>query len=386
MRIAVFTFFCNGNYGSELQAIAMDSACKKLGHKLVFYKIKSSNKLERIFEVLEERVDIAFHRLVSKEYRQYYASRRLNTSKQRVISSELKRKVIDSTKAVIETATVPKRSYNKIKGADCYICGSDQVWSALKMPIHKENFLAGIHPNRKIAYAPSFGLNKLPSYFVRTAMKHISSFQYLSVRELAAKEEIKKHTGKDAELVLDPTLMVGKDFWERELSKRNLNKPFSESYNLCYFLGEISDDVVNSINEHYPNRLIICLPYESECTRFPKGRYVEADQFEFVNLIKNAEMVFTDSFHGTVFSILFNTAFVVISRSHEKNVTQTSRIESILSLYGLTQRFCHSKNEIERAMGLQIVFDDVNKKMTSHQDSSRHFLENALNEIETRLK
>lgn len=386
MNIAVFTFFCNGNYGSELQAIAMDYACRKAGHTPVFYKIKSSNKLERIFEVLMDRVDIAIHRLISKEYRYYYASRRLNATKQRTISSQLKKKVIDTTRTTIETASIPRRSYNKIKGIDCYICGSDQVWSALKMPILKEIFLVGIDSSKKIAYAPSFGLNQLPDYFTRSVMRYISSFQYLSVRELTAKEEIKNHTGKDAELVLDPTLMVGKNFWESELSKRNLTRPFSEPYILCYFLGEISDDVVKIINEHYPNHSIVCLPYENECSRFAKGRYVEADQFEFVNLIKNADTVFTDSFHGTVFSILFNTPFVVISRSHEKNVTQTSRIESILSLFGLTQRFCHSKNDIDSAICLHIDFDDVNEKMTSYQDSSRLFLENALTEIETRLK
>jgi hypothetical protein len=386
MNIAVFTFFCNGNYGSELQAIAMNHACRKLGHNPIYFKIQASNKLERLFEKGRDLINVTFHRLTNKEYRSYYKARKINAAKQRMISTSLKNKIISLSQAILNTATVSAHSYSTISGVHCYICGSDQIWSALKIPISKEYFFAGIPTNLKVAYAPSFGLNELPTYFCKSVMKYIKDFKYLSVRESQARDEIKKHTGKEAQLVLDPTLMVGKAFWEGLLEQRRLYRPIQEPYVLCYFLGEMSKMVVDNIKGLYPNQTIVCLPYESEASIFSNGQYIEADQFEFINLIKHADMVFTDSFHGSVFSLLFNVHFAVVGRTHERSVTQTSRIESVLSLFGLNKHFCHNEKELRQAISFEINYAAVNETMEQLKNKSRCFLEGSLREIEKYLK
>ena len=386
MNIAVFTFFCNGNYGSELQAIAMNHACRELGHNPIFYKIKASNKLERLLEIGQDFINVTFHRLTNKEYRNYYNVRKINAAKQRTISPSLKRKVINTSNSILRTAVAPIRAYKKIPGIHCYICGSDQIWSALKMPIRRENFLAGIPTNRKVAYAPSFGLNVLPNYFCKATMRYIEDFRYLSVRETSAQNEIKKHTGQDAQVVLDPTLLIGRDYWKSELVNREMQRPIQEPYVFCYFLGEMSDFVVDVIKKYFPKHVVVCLPYEDTAKIFESGVYVEADQFEFVNFIKHADLVLTDSFHGTVFSLLFNVHFAVVGRTHEKSVTQTSRIESLLSLFELNKLFCPDKKDIEEAISAVPNFAAINEMLAQLQNKSRVFLESSLREVEDNLK
>lgn len=385
MKIGVVTFFNNGNYGSELQSLALNDYLKEKGHQPFFCKISFSNRyLNAIYSKISE-YQRKLYCIVDKEKKAYASDRDNNLLIQKNISPA-RRLFIQSfvsTNLTMDTLSpFPLVTRNKY---DAFICGSDQVWSALKLPIQPLNFLYGINRNKKIAYAPSMGLDVLPNYYVKKVKKYICDFKYLSVREDVAKRAIFDNYGLEAKQVLDPTLLAGKVYWDFMLEKQSKQKP-EDKYIFCYFLGEISPEVVACINRVANGKKVIMLPYEEDCKTVLNGQSVLADPLDFVNLIKHADCIFTDSFHGSVFSVLFDKQFVVTKRSHLGRVAQTSRILSLLRMCKLEKQYCSGVDEIWNACNVAIDYGHVHPLLQEQQKESRLFLDSALKEIENTLK
>lgn len=372
MRIAVITFCNNGNYGSELQAIAMNKLCKDLGHTAEFCIIKSPKKVERICEVILARFHNALNYIINKEYRSFYKTLKQNSDQQQVIDIELRRNIEKYINNEIVVRRISKLGFRKDL-YDFYICGSDQVWSPLIMPLKKEYYFDFVPQDKKLAYAPSMGTNNIPEFYLKKAMPFIADFKYLSVRERRAKEIIEKNTAKTPKIVLDPTLAVGKDFWEEKISEYP-ESDLKEPYVLCYFLGKVSKEKLDAISNYAKGKKVIVLPYEDMENDFKNSKYICANPIEFVNLIKNAEYVFTDSFHGCCFSITFEKQFTVFERSHNKGIIQTSRIYSLLDLLGLKDRVFNG----DTLPPNQIDYSSVNSLLKLKREESLSFLAEAL--------
>jgi len=383
MRIAVITFFDNGNYGSELQSLAMNRYLQERGHRVTFCQIKAPTKGERILELLSDKIRLMVAELSCREMKLYLKDRRTNMVKQRCISPELKQYIHSFVANYITSKRISRWNFPN-KHFDAYICGSDQIWSALKLPINGQLFLSKVSPERKIAYAPSMGLDYLPEYYIRQTKKYISDFKYLSVREDAAKKTIEERFGIDAIQVLDPTMLVGTEIWDNLLLKEGKQAPNFE-YVFCYFLGSISDEVTRCVNEIALGMKVIILPYEEDTRKTVNGEYFFADPLDFVNLIKHAKYILTDSFHGSVFSVLYEKQFVVTKRSHIGRVSQMSRISSLLSKFGLNKQYCQQTNEMLNALRTTIDYSLKTQSLGEEQSLSRSFLDNALIEIESSL-
>lgn len=384
MRISIVTLFDNGNYGSELQSMAMTLYLKNKDYEPVLCHIKAPNKALRLLEVLVDAVVLKINTFFNAEMKMYLTDCTINAEKQRSISSELKEYVHSFVSRHIVSERVSR--WNVPNGKfDAYICGSDQIWSALKLPICSKLFLNGVSSDRKIAYAPSMGLDTLPTYYIKKVGKYISDFKYLSVREEAAKHAILENFGIDALQVLDPTMLVGRDVWDSLLAFEGKKTP-KKKYIFCYFLGELSDDTVRCINDIAKEYEVIILPYEEDSIKVRNGNYQLADPLDFVNLIKHAQYVLTDSFHGSVFSVLYEKQFVVTKRTHVGRVAQTSRITSLLTIFGLEKQYCQYANEMLNALKTNIDYSTIYKQLENEQKISRAFLDNALDEINKTLK
>ena len=145
------------------------------------------------------------------------------------------------------------------------------------------------------------------------------------------------------------------------------------------FLGQINSEQISLIEKIANSRKIVVLPYENMYYRFSNGVYYGANQLEFVKLISEADYVFTDSFHGTAFSIMFGRQFMTFARSHTTAIEQTSRINSLLKILGIEKNYCKKPSEYEN---IEIVdYDLVNEKLEAMQKESRNFIDNALNDI-----
>lgn len=385
MNIGIITLFDNGNYGSELQSLAMNDYLASKGHNAVFIKVKAKNKFLRALELLVDRIRKTYILRKDSELFLYNKDRESNQAKQRNISPDLRKKIHEFMAGRVTMERVPRYAFPPKCGIDAFVCGSDQVWSALRIPLAPEFFLSSVPKSRKIAYAPSIGIDNIPTYYQNKAGKYIKDFKFLSVREDAAKDTLKKKFGIDAVQVLDPTMLVGKEYWDEQLEKAQIQKP-SFDYIFCYFLGEVPDVVLSVINQVSTGKKVIMLPYEEDSKRVSNGLYREADPLDFVNLIKYADCVLTDSFHGSVFSVLYGKRFVVTKRTHVGRVSQTSRIKSLLRMVYQEERCCSKEKDIKRLLTQDIDSQIVDNEISKMQTVSRKFLDNALIEVASSIE
>ena len=181
---------------------------------------------------------------------------------------------------------------------------------------------------KKIAISASFGIEKLPSSCETKVKQCLSTFDAISVREEAAKRIVEENTGRtDVEVLIDPTMMLCPEDWDRVIKKpKDLT---NKRYVVCYFLGTLTDEYRTAISQ---------LAEREECTIVDlsnaESPYYCCGPSEFVYSIKNAVYVCTDSFHASVFSILYNRPFVVFNRNGKHN-TMGSRIQTLLSTFHL---------------------------------------------------
>lgn len=383
MRIGVITFFGNGNYGSELQALATKGFCESRGHEVTFLRIYSSNRLVRYFKKIINRFSVWYHCKTDKEYQRVYHDLHLNTSSQKGISSDLRNYIQLKVSELIKTDNISIFSMRHGNLYDCFICGSDQVWSALIQPVWTHNFLKGVSPDRKIAYAPSVGVDCVPNYYIKTITPLVKDFKYLSVREQSIAALFQNKIGVTPKVVVDPTILVGKEYWEVLLQKENIIRP-KYPYILCYFLGELNDAQAHLINEFAEGRKIITLPYKDSEKILNNSQYVLANHLEFINYIQYADFVFTDSFHGMVFSLMFNKEFAVFNRSHIGITKQTSRIESLLNMVGLSERLVDYPKTIDSFSSID--YKIVNTIIEHKRQDSICFLDSALKEVAKHIK
>lgn len=212
---------------------------------------------------------------------------------------------------------------------DYFALGSDQVWNTdwWYTDIKKNAFLLKFAKSeQKVCLAPSFGFEELPDGWKADFAESLNTFEYLSVREEKGAEIIQKLIGRKAEVVLDPTLMVEVSEWrklEKKLKLKNRKKP----YILKYFIGDQAEENVKAICELSRKKGMDIYEMLDEND---KDLY-SAGPREFLYLIDHAELICTDSFHATVFSILFGKPFVVFDRKEDNVANLNSRIDTLLN-------------------------------------------------------
>jgi hypothetical protein len=214
---------------------------------------------------------------------------------------------------------------------DFFLVGSDQVWNPNYRYGSPIDFLRFAPKEKRIAYAPSFGVSSISDEYVDDYKKWILEMDSLSVREEAGAKIIKDLTGRSAVVLVDPTLMLSKEKW-LSLSKKAKNKP-AKKYLLTYFLGAKTKELKKIIKK-------ITLENDLEVVNLADIEYLKtysADPAEFIDYINSSSVFLTDSFHGAVFSILLEKPFIVFNRNG--NIpSMSSRIDMLLSTFKLLSR------------------------------------------------
>lgn len=221
-------------------------------------------------------------------------------------------------------------------GIDFFICGSDQIWNPGYATTSELAFCA-FAPEKTICLSPSFGVSEIPEYRKAEFAKWINNIKSLSVREEAGWEIIKELTGRDSELLLDPTMALPVEQWKKLTRKPGVELP--KEYIVCYFLGRITKEYrkkIQSVSKQLGLPVVMLFDITSP-------EYYIFDPSEVLYTIQNATYVLTDSFHGTVFSILFKKDFSVFIRN-EGAVSMNSRLETLLTTFGLKDRFWHGED------------------------------------------
>lgn len=236
------------------------------------------------------------------------------------------------------------RSPEELKGRDdVYAVGSDQVWNptwygerTLKRELYGLTFAK---PHQKICISPSFGISSLPEEWKPWFREQLSSFPMLSVREEAGRQIIRELTGREAEVLVDPTMILKREKWEA-LMKVPVGLDCQRPYAFSYFLGgrppELESDW-KRLQEYGQLR-------EYDLFQSQRPELYAADPCEFLYLIHNAKIILTDSFHGCIFSFLFGKPFLVYERRGSERGLM-SRIDTLLGLFGLERKKAGGKLE-----------------------------------------
>ena len=268
-----------------------------------------------------------------------------------------------------------------IGGYTDYIVGSDQLW--LPVNVVGDYYTLNFVPDNinKVSYSTSFGVSVVPKKYKQQYIKFLNRIDHLSVREKTGQRLVKELTGRDAELVCDPTLLLNKDEWLKLAVPPKTH--IDGDYIFCYFLG------TNIAHRKFAERLKAMTGYKivsiNHCDEYVKYSEKFADYApydvgprEFLYLIRNAKYVLTDSFHGTVFSLVMNTPFFSFRRFKANKVSTNSRIDTLLEVVGLTERILRGDEDVREVTSLPIDFNNVNSELENYRQRSDAFLMSAL--------
>lgn len=253
---------------------------------------------------------------------------------------------------------------------DYFVVGSDQVWNP-----HWVNsddvFLEFASSNKRIAYAASIGVSEIPKGKEAFFKKGFDGMAHISVREHAGAEIIKELTGKEVSVVLDPTLTLTGEQWSEIIQRPAWYK--DEEYIMVFFLSKLPDLVrieIERIAKENDLKIIDLMDKS-------KIDYYTSSPEEFLYLIKHASLVYTDSFHCTVFSILFKTAFVNCSREN-MGMNMDSRMDTLLGMFGFENRKAEKSKGYAISNPLEMNWGDVEKVLEPERVKARNYLLNAL--------
>jgi hypothetical protein len=377
-KVGIITLHGYENYGNKLQNYALQEIIKELGyeaHTLIITDTKrksSGNKfLSTIKANIDKPINIICKKIVNKINKKLYYYRYSEIIKRRTSlfkefsNMYLNEQFYSNRQSELEMIN---------KNYDYFIAGSDQIWNPQYINNSGLDFLVFADENKRIAYAPSFGMDNIPEECKKNYIKWISKMKYLSVREVSGVAIIKELINRDVPVLVDPTLLLSKDRW-LNVSKLAHNKP-KDKYLLTYFLGGMTKEIkksVNNIAKKY-NFQIVHLANINE-----KKSYVTSP-CEFIDYINSASLVFTDSFHGVVFSILMEKPFVVYKRITE-SFSIYSRIETLLDMFQLKSREAINIKKNEKEL-FSVNYSHIQPILEIERNEAINYLKKALNVIE----
>lgn len=263
---------------------------------------------------------------------------------------------------------------------DSIVVGSDQLWTPGGLGTNFYNLMFVPDAVNKISYATSFGVSSIPWYQRNRTKNYLRCINYLSVREIKGSELVKKIGGCPAKVVVDPTMLLTKQQWQELIPEKRI---VEEPYIFCYFLGENTEhrNIANELKEK-TGLPIVCTPFLDSFVeydlQFGDHQLFDVGPDDFINLIRGAEYVLTDSFHGSVFSILHHKKFVTLNRFDEGKQSRNSRIDSLCSILGLGDR--RYRSDILEQISSDIDYTAVDKKLMLLREESLEFLNEALSQ------
>lgn len=253
---------------------------------------------------------------------------------------------------------------------DYFVIGSDQVWNPYFADLEKL-FLKFAPMEKRVAYAASISCPEIPPEDLKSFIDGINGMKDISVREQAGAELIEQLTGRKVEVVADPTMLVAAEKW-REIARKPSWLKGDEEILTTYFLGKRPDEVINRLADEHGLKVVNIL---DECVF---EHYAVAPE-EWLWLIDNARLMYTDSFHGTVFSILFHRPFVVTERIGDGCVNKmTSRIDTLLGKFGLEARRGTKKNGYMIRNPMSMQYGDVEAVLAEEREKAFTYLAGAL--------
>lgn len=367
MKIGILTHPLRFNYGGILQNYALQQVLKSLGHEV--YTIDWNDDKSFIYMLLSYFKRLFLHYALRRKHipTQFFIHL---TRKQFLTQNAENQKFIEHN--ICRTDYIPsikKLSTVNDMNLDMIVVGSDQVWQRQFIPYMFLDFIKS--DIKKITYAASFGksewtYNQKETLLAKTL---IQDFQAISVREWSAVDMCRKHFDKEAEWVLDPTLLLTIDDYKKVVY--NANIPDNKN-NKEYLFTYILDDDVNKQNIINAIKQDLNL-IDLDVTTLDTSEKPSVTQW--LKGLMNARFIVTDSFHGMAFSIIFNKQFIAIGNTKRG----IDRFTSLLTYLGISNRLIYvNSNNFSLKHLEDIDYNVINTKLSEFRLSSINYLKKHL--------
>lgn len=354
MKIGIITFHASHNCGSMLQAFALTYILKKMNYDCEI--INFANNGSRAMYNTIPPID-PFHRGVRGRLAKWWSTLPYISiiNRQKEFYIDFMNKYLPLTKHEYRSN---KALQNEKFDYTHYICGSDQVWNIACGDADNSYFLDFVKSGKKIAYACSLGANVIKNCAKDINIyKHLlSSFDALSVREKNAVSQIKELSGKDVELLIDPTLLLTQSDYENAF---NIGERLIEEDYIFYYAFNYTTEVNNTVME-ISRRYKLPVYIIDARAWGPQGKskeglklFNQSGPLVFLNLMKYAKLSLTTSFHGTVFSVIFGKHFWFINSSMHNSMDD--RALTLLQMLGLSDRLIYG----EKLLKTRDIFEKI---------------------------
>lgn len=378
MKIGILTFHFAHNNGAMLQAYGLSHYLREKGYnaEIIDYRLRHIYQWKEKYTVYSyykaQREDgFSVIKSLLRTLR-YYRNLQYNHDESWNSFEYFMKKYLHKSRRIYS-------SQLKSLKYDILICGSDQIWNTeLTGGFEPTYLLSFTKKARKISYAASSGSNKLDVTNIDYITEYLRQFKAISCRESGLADFISNILDKNVTVVCDPVFLLDKNEWDKiaQESKLSVNKPYVLVYSYWedeYFYEQLSSFVKRSglsivkigiqHKEYLPPK------------DFPHIQYVDAGPIEFLHLIRNANYVFTNMFHGTAVSLIFNKNFSIILPP-----VRQERLREILDRTKLWSRVISEGSDSIPDTD-KIDYDKVNKIITEFKTQSINFLSNAINNL-----
>lgn len=374
MKIGILTLPISENYGGILQAVALYRLLHAQGHDVVLvYKEKLSS--EKVWKKIIKEILV---KIPFQDFKNLKANKKTREEWQK--RKKFHRPFIENEIFKISKDLYTKKeleNFVKKENFDAVIVGSDQVWRKkyINDTYYKSYFLDFVDGSKtkKIAYAASFGKDQWEGEGdSEDIAKLLKDFAAVSTREASGVDICKNSFSyNEAKHVLDPTLLMSKEFYTAEIIAKYHTSNIPKGGLVTYVLDEAEEkkEIIEFVIKNYDFKNAYHLK------GFNSSKTTDSVP-EWLAALVNADFVVTDSFHGMVFSMIFEKNFVVIG-NHNRGL---DRFVSLLSLVGLEDRLVFSLNDLNDKKLESIDYSRVNKILEDEKKKSLEFLMGALDD------
>lgn len=362
-KIGILTWHYYSNFGSRLQAFALQTVLMDLGFEpiIINYQNKKFSRLNR-----RQRVKNIIKPILNK----LLGNIKIFNGAFDFCDYIFEKDFLNQTRLINSKEELPKVA----KELHAIVYGADQIWA----PNVFNDIYMGAGTNvKKISYAASIGLPTISTELIEKYEFLLKKFYKISVREETGQKLLKELCGIDSSVVLDPTLLIRRDRYES--IERKPSRCMDDEFVFCYFLNENNnyyENVIRILGNHNFNVYGVSLNKKDESWI---KNLKEIGPREFIWFIDHAKYVFTDSYHGTIFSMIFHKDFYTFER-FEKNdpINQNSRIYQLDKWFDIKDRIIGTGTFVGKKAAMNYnVFEN---RINVYREKSLAFLKEALRE------
>lgn len=346
MKIGLVTIAHGHNYGNRLQNYAVQRILEKKGHTVetIRHPYYGFEKRTLISVFLKRILHFKYNRVVRRIWK----------------FTQFNRKYIKFSDYYLESSDYNQEICDKY---DLFICGSDQIWNPGYFVEKDSYFLSFVNEKKKIALSASFGVDRIEEEKEKERIsKRLKELTAISVREKSAQDIVFELSGRRAELVVDPTMCLSANEWIK-IEKKPTGIKNKDKFVLLYLLGKYEKKKIETIIKKFESdkKRVVLLQNEYSDIKIHADLEFAIDPSEFIWLIRNSDMILSDSFHAIVFSLIFHKKFSIVKRDIKEEDIST-RIINLIDQFRIKNPYFSDNDKTRNAIVDYETVDDVLRK------------------------